>query len=142
MLIRHSLSKRRSWIVVACIFSSLYLVFVGCLPSEIPYAPHDDSLFLQWATDISAGQWLGFNYDELTLSKGPFHSILVAFIHRIGLNPAFGLRSLYLVASLWFSSFVLARAGNWIRSLALLCLLFDPWMFFWHSFCAEVVKRG
>ena len=142
MLMNVPFSKRSSWIGIACLVSVVYLIVVGGLPSEIPYAPHDDGLFLRWAGSIDAGEWLGSTYGKLTLTKGPFHSVLVAVLHRFGLDPAFGLRALYLVASVWFASAVLVRASNWIRAAALICLLFDPWMFVGTAFALRMLREA
>lgn len=142
MFIGVPLSKRSSWVGIACFISVLYLIGVGGLPSEIPYAPHDDGLFLRWAASIDAGEWLGSSYGKLTLTKGPFHSFLIASLHRLGLNPAFGLRSLYLLASLLFATTVLARTRNWIRAAALVCLLFDPWMFVGTAFALRMLREA
>ena len=135
-------SKRFCWLLIAGIFGSCYLVLIGLLPAEVPYAPHDDGLFIQWAISLDAGEWLGRNYDQFTLAKGPLHSLLIAFLHRIGFDPMAGLRCLYLLAAVSFCSFVLVSSSNWLRSAALACFLFDPWMFVGTAYGLRLLREA
>jgi len=46
-------------------------------------AGYDDALFLKLAESVRHGDWLG-TYDHLTLAKGPFYSLWIAFWHLFG----------------------------------------------------------
>ncbi|MDR3575070.1 MAG: hypothetical protein P4L50_14515 [Anaerolineaceae bacterium] len=95
----------------------------------IPFASHDDDLFIRGALNLLAGHWLG-PYDNLTLAKGPFYPIWIAVNWIVGL-PILVSQGLFYAAS----CMVLVRAlRNWIGSeIAIFCLfiflLFSPMPF-------------
>ena len=67
----------------------------------IGMAGHDERLFLRLAENIAQGHWLG-DYDQMTLAKGPFYSIWVAFVFWIGIPLYFAQQLAYAGASAIF----------------------------------------
>ena len=59
---------------------------------------YDDALFLNLAESIRHGDWLGA-YDHLTLAKGPFYSLWIAFFHLFGVPLFLSQHLLYAGAS-------------------------------------------
>ncbi len=63
----------------------------------IGMAGHDERLFLALAENITQGHWLG-TYDQMTLAKGSFYSLWVAFVFWIGLPLTFAQQLAYAAA--------------------------------------------
>ena len=61
-------------------------------------APLDDELMFRAANAITAGQWLG-PYDYLTLSKGMFFAVWLAFLHALHIPYLLGGALLWCAAS-------------------------------------------
>ena len=61
-------------------------------------AGHDDLLFFRGLESILRGEWLGA-YNQMTLAKGPFLSILGAFSAGIGIEAKFLEAMLYAAAA-------------------------------------------
>ena len=119
-------SKRRDWVISVIFLLSIYFFVVYDIPAHVPHSPHDDDLFINQALSISSGNWLAEKYGELTLVKGPYHSIQIWISSLLGLPPLIGLRSFYAVTSVLICSVALRRLPTFLKSLALLCFLFDP----------------
>jgi len=68
----------------------------------IASAAHDDRLFLQLAESILHGDWLG-TYSQMTLAKGPFYSIWIAFLFWVGIPLGLGTQLAYAGACALFT---------------------------------------
>ena len=92
-------------------------------------AGHDDYLFLWLAGFVSAGDWLGA-YNEFTLIKGPFLSVWISWLHKIGMPYLLTNQLLYA-----FACIVAAIAlrpvikSNWAVLIVYLVALFNPMSF-------------
>lgn len=118
---------RSPWTFLSALGSILYLWLMANVPLvAIPEAMHDDALFVKIAANIVSGRWLG-EYNNLTLSKGPFYPIW------IGISWLSGLPILVSQAALYAAScFLLVRALRpWLSSericfVLYIVLLFNP----------------
>lgn len=81
------------WAAVLLTVAKLWLTR-GQPVYAIGMAGHDERLFLTLAENIFQGNWLG-TYDQLTLAKGAFYSIWVAFVFWIGLPLNFAQQLAY-----------------------------------------------
>lgn len=61
-------------------------------------AVHDDRLFLLMAESILNGDWLG-SYSHMTLAKGPFYSLWIAWLFWAGIPLGLGVQLAYAGAS-------------------------------------------
>ncbi len=126
-------SGLKRWLPLALAMVLAYLAFVVELPNNVPFAPHDDGLFIRQALSIAHGEWLGQVYDEFTLAKGSFHSVVLALGHLLGLEAGLWVRLIYAVSALLFCTLGLARASLLQRALSAVFLLLDPWVFTNHG---------
>lgn len=106
---------------------ALFLWLIANLPVVAgPRAIDDDGLFVRGAVYLLSGHWLG-PYDHLTLVKGPFYSVWIAFAWLMGIPLLISQGLLYAGASL-----ALVRGLRpWLRSEAaaltvLAALLLNP----------------
>ena len=60
---------------------------------------HDDRLFLNLATNLVNGTWLG-TYNSLTLAKGPMYPMWIATISEVGIPLLLAQQLLYICAGL------------------------------------------
>jgi len=92
------MSVKTKFIIV--ILSILKLWLIAAIPiTAIGTADHDDRLFLNLASSLIQGEWLG-TYNHMTLTKGPMYPMWLAFNFYIGLPLLFAQHLLYLCASL------------------------------------------
>jgi hypothetical protein len=69
----------RWWFAAAVVLTIAKLWLAAAQPVfAIGNAGYDDALFLRLAESVRHGDWLG-TYDHLTLAKGPFYSLWIAF---------------------------------------------------------------
>ena len=126
----------------SCILLVVALVSLWLRPAvpqvSVPYAIHDDGLFVNLARHILAGEWLG-PYDVRTLSKGAAYPLFIAAAHLIGVPLKIAEHILYLLASLamaWSAGRLLRSEG---ASIAMFCALaFNPIL--WGSSGAHVYR--
>ena len=119
-------SNRRDWALCVIFLVTIYFFLMHDLPADIPNSPHDDDLFIGQALSISSGDWLGEDYGKFTLIKGPYHSVQIWLSSVLGAPPMLGLRMFYAAVCALFCSVALSKLPTILKSLALLCLLFDP----------------
>lgn len=119
----------RNWLLASTAISICYFIVIISIPNIVPVTPHDDGLFLKLALRISQGQWLGDQYNSLTLAKGPFHSWQMATAYRLGISPGFWLNCFYLFSAWLFCTLAMPACRWWLRSLCFLAFLLDPWQF-------------
>ena len=117
------------WILITLIF---LIVIVPAPGSVLNWAAHDDGLFFRWSLSILDGHWLG-EWNQLTTSKGPLHSMAVAAAARFGLNPFAYKRLFHLLAAVILVQTALRRHPGWVRILALVALLADPFQYGGHG---------
>jgi hypothetical protein len=92
-------------------------------------AGHDDFLFLRLAASIAEGEWLGV-YDNLTLIKGPFYALWMAFLYKLGIPLLLGNQLLYTFAGIVAAiSLRPVIQSNWGLLLVFLVVLFNPMTF-------------
>jgi len=131
----------RWFLAWAVLFVLLKLWLVSDLSVvAIGTAGHDDRLFLNLAVNLLRGEWLG-PYNVLTLAKGPFYSLWIAFTFVAGFPLLMAQQVLYALATLFF---VIAVRPLFRRLLPLAVLyvvvLFNPMTYTWH--CLRVVREG
>ncbi len=87
--------KNRWWIwaAIALTLAKLWLTR-GQAIFAIGTAEHDDRLFMNLANALVSGDWLG-PYNQLTLAKGPFYSLWIAFVFLLGLPLGFAQQLAY-----------------------------------------------
>ena len=117
---------RQDWVFSIIFVITIYFSVIYSIPTYAPKFEHDDGLFISQALSIASGNWLGEDYGVLTLIKGPYHSIQIWLSSLIGLPPLLGLRIFYAASSIFFCSVALRSLPTFLKSLALVCLLFDP----------------
>jgi hypothetical protein len=82
--IRPGTKRLSAWFWAACALTILKLWLTnGQTLFAIGDASYDDRLFLNLATALLRGEWLG-SYNSLTLAKGPFYPLWVAFVFLLG----------------------------------------------------------
>jgi hypothetical protein len=83
--IRPGPKRLSAWFGVACALTILKLWLTnGQTLFAIGFSTHDDQHFLNLAASILHGEWLG-PYNNLTLAKGPFYPIWIAFVFALGI---------------------------------------------------------
>jgi hypothetical protein len=89
-------------------------------------ASHDDGRQMGQAISIVKGDWLG-GYDNLTLAKGSFFPLLMAFCYFVGIPLLISMPVLYSLASLSFIKAIQpAVKRRWPLVAAYVLLLFNP----------------
>jgi hypothetical protein len=118
---------RSGWTWLFALSTSFYIWMMSNIPLvAIPEAMHDDALFVRIAANILDGRWLG-DYNNLTLSKGPFYPAWISMNWIIGLPLIVSQAIIYSV-----SCFILVLAlQRWMKSAAtafaiFITLLFNP----------------
>lgn len=120
------MNSKRIWLFGCLLILSFYIFSLYGLPTEVPPSGHDDDLFISHALSIGRGNWLDSNYDQLTLVKGPYHSVQMWIFSIFRIPPLFGLRVFYSIVCVIFCTTCLKKLSSWLKCLALTCLLFDP----------------
>lgn len=112
---------------VAMLVGKLWLVNAHSLMATI--TPHDDLLFITQAHNILSGQWLG-DYNQLTLIKGQFYPLFIAFSYYLNIPLLSAQQLLYAFASfvaVW-AVYPLVRQ-KWLLFLLFILLLLNPFSF-------------
>ena len=93
----------KEWRTIAFLLGSLILAKLWLVSDQTLFARaefmHDDLLFVRLADNLLQFGWLG-PYDNLTLAKGPFYPMWVAFAFVIGVPLLLSQHLLYIAASL------------------------------------------
>ena len=90
------------------------------------FLPHDDGLMYNMAVSITNGKWLGA-YNQLTLAKGVFFPIWLAFLNLLSLPMLVGNQILYTASCLFFIWCIKPIIKNKkILVLTFTVLLFNP----------------
>jgi hypothetical protein len=104
-------------------------------------ATHDDRLFLNLASDLLSGHWLG-NYNNLTLAKGPFYPLWIATTFLLGIPLLLAQHLLYIAAC---AILIIAIRPIFSRQSIFLViwtiLLFNP-MSYTDAVMTRVVREG
>jgi hypothetical protein len=89
-------------------------------------AGHDDRLFLEQASSLLSGRWLG-TYSQFTLMKGPAYSFFIAAVFLLGV-PLFAAQHLLYAGSCWLVVRALRplAPNRWLRVAIFAVLLFNP----------------
>lgn len=113
------------WIAVTAGGAKLWLA-LGQPLYAAPAAPYDDRLFLQLATSLLEGHWLG-PYNQLTLAKGPFYPIFMASCSLLRIPLITAQNLVYIIASCIFVRALRPlRLSDWLRAILLLAMLLCP----------------
>ena len=87
---------------------------------------HDDMLFLNLASALIEGNWLG-RYTQITLVKGPFYPLWIAAIHFLSIPLLLAQHLLYVTACIIFGISVRPLLRNTpVVILLFSSLLFNP----------------
>jgi hypothetical protein len=119
--------QRRLRILVYLGLSLAYLVWRQSLSVAVfTFANHDDALFWGQAGSILRGDWLG-PYNNLTLSKGPGFSFVLAANHLSGLSITLTLALLYLLGCAAVTRELVRSGMNSLLAMVVFALmLFHP----------------
>jgi len=116
------------WAAIGLTIAKLWLTR-GQTIFAIGTAEHDDRLFLKLADAIVGGEWLG-PYNQLTLAKGAFYSLWIAFVFLAGLPLAFAQQLAYAGAcALLVRALAPLVPGGSARLAAYALLLWNPMSF-------------
>lgn len=131
------------WILCAFVIltiTKLWLVS-GQSIAAIGFAGHDDRLFLNLASELLHGRWLG-PYNNLTLAKGPFYPLWIAATFMLGVPLLLSQHLLYIAAC---TIFVIALRPLLPRPTILLLiyaiLLFNP-ISYTDGVMTRVIREG
>jgi hypothetical protein len=105
---------------------------------------HDDRLFMDLASSILSGEWLG-PYHERTLIKGPAFPLWIALTFVLGVPLRFAQNLLYVAACAIFIVAIrpaLPRVGKSTWALLCVLLLFNPMPFVADASWTRPVREG
>lgn len=126
------LGQRHIWLVLMLILIATWVkvwLWSAQSPQLLPFASHDDFLFVRLAASISQSQWLG-PVDQLTLAKGPGYPIFISLTAQLGLELIWTQRFWYwigcLAAAGVAAAFTTPRRRGLIFSLVFIFFLFHP----------------
>ncbi|MCX5494234.1 hypothetical protein OSH11_05955 [Kaistia dalseonensis] len=114
-------------ILIFVVGIALKLFLAAYLPLIIlPFAIHDDALFLRLGLNIANGNWLG-PYNELTLAKGPGYPLFLALSHLSGmpLPLTIALFQLFAIAAACWAVLRLTRSMN-VACALFVVLIINP----------------
>lgn len=122
------------------ILIKLFLV-IGQRMLAWPYQTYDDALMFNRAVSIINGKWLG-TYNFITLSKGAFFPLWLAFLHLLSIPMLVGNQILYILSCLAFIWSIKTIVPN--KKLLILffaILLFNP-VTFGYLYLLRVYRDG
>jgi hypothetical protein len=128
------------WYIVAICLLGLLRLFLGSGQSltAASYGMHDDALFVQLASHVAAGRWLG-PFSSLTLIKGPGYPLFIAASYVSGVSLMTSQTLLYLGAC----ALTVIALRPLIRSQVFLVVLFALLAFNPAQFhVTRVVREG
>ena len=121
----------RTFFVIAavCMVVKLWLLTAHDLVAS--HSPHDDLLFIKQATALASGEWLG-EYNQLTLSKGAFYPLFIAFCYWLGIPLMAGQQLLWGTGCIVFVLAIYPEIKKTsIATLIFLFLLMIPTTYFY-----------
>jgi len=93
------------------------------------YSPHDNLLFIRLAHHLLSGEWLGA-YNQLTLIKGPFYPIFIAFCWWICIPLLAAQQIFFGIACLTVIGAINPLVKQkWLLLIFFLFLLFNPFSY-------------
>lgn len=131
----------RKYLTIAqiCLVFSISLWLRAFYPPLGVYAPHDDLHFIQVASSLGRGEWLG-TYDQLTHAKGMFYPLFILINQASGLPLKISEHILYLLASLFYSTVISRLIGyRWLLVPMFIILAFNP--FAWTIENSRVIRE-
>ena len=119
-----------AWIWVAGVLTLFKLWLTnGQTLFAIGFSTHDDQHFLNLAASILRGEWLG-PYNNLTLAKGPFYPLWIAFVFALGVPLLLSQQLAYAGAcALTVRSLAPVVKNGWGRLGLYALLLWNPMSF-------------
>jgi hypothetical protein len=133
--------ERSFWLFVAVLILIKLWLVEGQSITANPQYKYDDVLYLTQANYLINGEWLG-PYNNLTLVKGPFYPMWIAFSYVLGLPLLFSEHLLYILACIVLVSAVrpLLRRGVYAYILFAV-VLFNPMSYGWWIM-TRVIRAG
>jgi hypothetical protein len=125
------------WLAIAVLIILKLWLARGMTFNGIGYMAADDQLFIHQAGSILQGDWLG-EYNYLTLFKGPFYPLFIAFFALLGLPLLTAQQCLYAAACL----LICLACVPLIRHKGLLILPFTALLFNPMSVTNTVATRA
>lgn len=129
------------WLVVLILsFTKIWLV-AGQHISAIGGAGVDDRLFINLASNLLHSNWLG-NYNNLTLAKGPFYPIWIAFSYVVHIPLFYSQHLLYILGcTILVISLKSIFEKRWHLLILFTVILFNP-MSFTDGPATRVIREG
>lgn len=113
------------WLLAASLIG-LRLVLASDLSVQLSYEPHDDSLYVERALHLLAGNAFG-PYDSYILVKYPGLSLWLAGMRRLGVPFLVSINGLYVAAGLYLLyAFLRAGLSRWLVLVAFALYLLNP----------------
>lgn len=123
--------KKLSWqTIVAILLVVIYIILISVQPINVyATAEYDDLLFVEQATNILNGKWLG-KYDHATLVKGVFTPLFMALMGLLKIPFILGQNMLYVLSISLLVGTIKKKITNKNVLLVIFAfLLFNPVMF-------------
>ncbi|MCL2221845.1 MAG: hypothetical protein FWC20_06665 [Oscillospiraceae bacterium] len=95
------LEHKHTVLIASLLIILKFIIVMGHRTVIMPHAYHDDVLFFSLASSITEGNWLG-PYNQLTLAKGVFFPLWLAFLNAFSIPLLIGNQALYTLACLFF----------------------------------------
>ncbi|MBF0319990.1 MAG: hypothetical protein HQL01_09360 [Nitrospirae bacterium] len=117
--------KNKYFFCTLLIIAAVKLFLVSNIPMVVSgFAAHDDFLYINLASSILTGDWLG-HYNELTLIRGVVYPLFIAFNYLLGLPLFVTQHFLFIFAGLVF----LYTISNFIKNYIILVAIFIFYVF-------------
>jgi hypothetical protein len=109
-----------------CLVAAKLWLVAGQTVTAVGPASYDDRLFLEQASSLLAGKWLG-PYSHFTMMKGPMYSFFVSVVFLLGV-PLFTAQHLFYALSCWLVVRALRPLApqRWVAAALFAVLLFNP----------------
>ena len=128
--------KKYKWLIIIILICIIKIIFTSVqdINANISLL-YDDTLIVKQANSIISGNWLG-EYNCLTLVKGAFAPIFIAFLNIIQVPFLIGQEIMYDI-SIIFLTLVLSKKieNKKILVIISIILLFNPIMY-----CSELIR--
>ena len=128
--------KNNVWLIVIIILTIVKMCLISVQPVNGIYDMlYDDVLMVNQADSILKGEWLG-EYNCLTLVKGPFTPLFIAFFNILHI-PFLMAQEIFYDISIIFLLLVFRKKikSQWKLILIYIVLLFNP-----ITFCNELAR--
>lgn len=129
------------WLIIIFLSITKLWLVAGQHVFAIGGAGHDDRLFINLANNLLHSNWLG-NYNNLTLAKGPFYPIWIAFSYVVHIPLFYSQHLLYILGCIILViSFKSILEKRWHLLILFTVILFNP-MSFTDGPATRVIREG